>query len=206
MLEARFLFHSVISKRDSVSGRMLVTTDVRYSRGTRVSKLQQDIELVETEVCSSSKSAVCVRGNRTDELVLATSCVDYFVLMVSRSVCTEILVSCRKLDSKHVAKFPRRVYHISSTFLSFSFLLWINPSFRRVEKSGHASVERNFNCFFPFFLNYIFRRVRNWSTKFDRLNVALCWKVSKLSRKKFHVTVLIVILQERLVTGFARDF
>lgn len=107
-------------------GRMLVTTDVRYSRGTRVSKLQQDIELVETEVCSSSKSAVCVRGNRTDELVLATSCVDYFVLMVSRSVCTEILASCRKLDSKHVANFPQRIYHTRLFYFPFLFLSSLN--------------------------------------------------------------------------------
>lgn len=110
-------------------GRMLVTTDVRYSRGTRVSKLQQDIELVETEVCSSSKSAVCVRGNRTDELVLATSCVDYFVLMVSRSVCTEIRVSCRKLeflDSKHVAKFCWTISHTSFLYFPFLFLSSLN--------------------------------------------------------------------------------
>lgn len=127
-------------------GRMLVTTDVRYSRGTRVSKLQQDIELVETEVCSSSKSAVCVRGNRTDELVLATSCVDYFVLMVSRSVCTEILASCRKLD-KTRCKFSSANISHASFLLSFSFPFFSELIHRFDAKKSGRSVERNVKLF-----------------------------------------------------------
>ena len=65
------------TRRGQRSGRVLVATDVRHSRGTRVSKWQQNNELVETEVCSSFKSAVCDRG-RADGLVLATLCARLF--------------------------------------------------------------------------------------------------------------------------------